>query len=221
MPPSARWPSSLPLLLLVAGLVAGCATGERAGMPSLGIAERRAALEALDTWEARGRIALKSPATSGQGNFVWRQTGDRAVLRVSGPFGAGAWEVREEPGRLIVLSARGEVAADYTGPDAAEKFLEEHLGWSLPIGMARHWILGLAGPDSRAVETREAGGLLAGLSQDGWQVRYDEYRSHGGIDLPRKLVLESTPRRIRLVIDAWEFCTTAARPPDSVRLRGC
>lgn len=205
MLPLARMSLNLPLLLLVAGLVTGCATGERAGMPSLGIAERLAALESLDTWEARGRIALKSPATNGQGNFVWRQTGDRAVLRVSGPFGAGAWEVREEPGRLTVLSARGEVAADYTGPDAAEKFLEEHLGWSLPVRTARHWLLGLAGPDSRAVETREASGLLASLSQDGWQVGYDEYRSHAGIELPRKLVFESAPRRIRLVIDAWEF----------------
>jgi len=140
---------------------------------------------------------------------------------VSGPFSAGAYEIRWAPGRLTVLSKRGEVAADYAGPGAAERFLDEQLGWSLPVANTRHWLLGLAGPDSPAVETMDAEGLLAGLTQDGWQVRYDEYRpAQGGIAMPRKLVLESAAGRIRLVIDAWRLGTGAAGAPDSVRLRG-
>jgi len=196
--------SFLPLALLGAGLLAGCATRGTISEPELSPAVRRATLESLANWEARGRIALKTPGTSGQGSFAWTQTGDRAVLQVSGPFGADAYEIRWEPARLTVLSNRGEVAADYTGPDAAERFLDEQLGWSLPVANARHWLLGLVGPDSPAVETLDASGLLAGLTQDGWQVRYDEYRPHNGIAMPRKLVLESATGRIRLVIDTWQ-----------------
>ena len=198
---------------MVGGLLAGCATRERISVPATSAAERRAAIEAVSGWEARGRIALKTPGTSGQGSFTWTQTGERTVLRVAGPFGADAREIRWDPDGLTVLSGRGEVAADYVGPDAAQRFLDEQLGWSLPIANARHWLLGLAGLDSPAVETLDGGGLLAGLAQDGWEVRYDEYwpdarpdgRPDGRIALPRKLVLESAAGRIRLVIDQWQF----------------
>jgi len=205
MPRPDRLRSFLLLVLLGAGLLAGCATRGPISGPELSPAVRRATLEAIDNWEARGRIALKTPGTSGQGSFAWTQMGNQAVLRVSGPFGAGAYEIRWDPARLTVLSKHGEVAADYTGPDAAERFLGEQLGWTLPVANTRHWLLGLAGPDSPAVETVDASGLLAGLAQDGWQVRYDEYRPQGGIAMPRKLVLESSAGRIRLVIDAWQL----------------
>ena len=190
---------------MVGGLLAGCATRERVSGPPTSAAERRAAIEAVSTWEARGRIALKTPATSGQGSFTWTQTGDQTVLRVAGPFGADAREIRWDPDRLTVLSGRGEVAADYVGPDAAQRFLQEQLGWSLPIGNARRWLLGLAGLDSPVIETLDGAGLLASLAQDGWHISFDEYRSEGTIDLPRKLVMESAAGRIRLVIDQWRF----------------
>jgi outer membrane lipoprotein LolB len=197
--------SFLPLVFLGASLLAGCATRGTISESALSPAVRRATLASLANWEARGRIALKTPGTSGQGSFAWTQAGDQAVLRVAGPFGAGAYEIRWDPARLTVLSKRGEVAADYTGPGAAERFLEEQMGWTLPVANTRHWLLGLAGPDSPAVETVDAGGLLAGLTQDGWQVRYGEYRAQGGIAMPYKLVLESAAGRIRLVIDAWQL----------------
>jgi outer membrane lipoprotein LolB len=190
---------------MAGGLLAGCATREKVSGPPTSLAERRAAIEAVSTWEARGRIALKTPGASGQGSFTWTQTGDRTVLRVAGPFGADAREIRWDPERLTVLSGRGEVAADYAGLDAAQRFLDEQLGWSLPIANARRWLLGLAGLESPAVETLDGAGLLAGLAQDGWEVRYDEYWPEGRIILPRKLVLQSAAGRIRLVIDQWQF----------------
>ncbi|MSR08392.1 MAG: outer membrane lipoprotein LolB [Gammaproteobacteria bacterium] len=193
------------LVALACGLLAGCATTPRPGEPRLSPAGRRAAIEAVDTWEARGRIALKTAGASGQGSFTWLQTGDRTVLRVAGPFGAEAREIRWDPDRLTVLSGQGEVAVDYAGPDAAERFLEEQLGWSLPMADARRWLVGLAGLASPASETLDSTGLLASLTQDGWVVSFDEYRTEGRIALPRKLVLQSAVGRIRLVIDQWRF----------------
>ena len=201
----ARLATRLLLAVIMGGLLPGCATRERATVPTMSPEARRAAIEAVTTWEARGRIALKMTGTSGQGSFSWTQTGDQTVLRVAGPFGADAREIRWDPARLTVLSGTGEVAADYAGPDAAERFLTEQLGWSLPVANARHWLLGLAGPDSPAVETLDGGGLLAGLAQDGWEVNYDEYRPQGRIALPRLLVLQSAAGRIRLIIDQWQF----------------
>ncbi|MBN8280506.1 MAG: outer membrane lipoprotein LolB [Gammaproteobacteria bacterium] len=146
-----------------------------------------------------------TPGASGQGSFTWVQDGEASVLRVSGPFGAGGYEVHWTPDRLTVVSARGEVAADYQGPDAARRFLEQQLGWSLPAGNARWWLLGLPGPASPATETAGPDGLPVALVQDGWTVRYDEYRPAGTLALPRKLVLEGDAGRIRLVIDDWRL----------------
>jgi outer membrane lipoprotein LolB len=198
------------LAVVTAALLAGCAAPLRLAEPPVSPAARRAAIEAVLNWEARGRLALKTQtdsghATSGQGSFVWTQAGDRTVLRVAGPFGAGAYEIHWEPSGLRVLSGRGEVAAEYTGPGAAERFLNEQLGWSLPVENARHWLLGLAGPQFEAVETLDGDGLLIALEQDGWRVHYDEYRTQGTTALPRKLVLASDSGRIRLVVDQWQF----------------
>ena len=198
------------VVVFTAAVLASCAAPVRLAVPPESPAARRAAIEAVLSWEARGRLALKTrtasgPSTSGQGSFVWTQTGDLTVLRVAGPFGAGAYEIRWEPGGLRVLSGRGEVAAEYTGPGAAERFLQEQLGWSLPVANARHWLLGLAGPDSGAVETLDTDGLLLAIEQDDWRVHYAEYRLQGRTALPRKLTLESDSGRIRLVIDQWQF----------------
>ncbi len=208
------------LVVVAAAMLASCAAPVRLAVPPESPAARRAAIEAVTGWEARGRLALKTPtasdrttngrstngrSTNGQGSFVWTQTGDLTVLRVAGPFGAGAYEIRWEPGGLRVLSGRGEVAAEYAGPGAAERFLQEQLGLTLPVANARHWLLGLAGPDSGAVETLDADGLLLAIEQDDWRVHYEEYRLQGRIALPRKLTLESGTGRIRLVIDQWQF----------------
>lgn len=199
-------------VVVTAALLASCAAPVRLAEPPENPAARRAAIEAVSSWEARGRLALKMHVTSaqggqggGQGSFIWTQAGDLTVLRVAGPFGAGAYEIRWEPSGIRVLSGRGEVAAEYAGPAAAERFLQEQVGWSLPVANARHWLLGLAGPDSGAVETLDGDGLLIAIEQDGWRVRYDEYRQQGRIALPRKLVLESDAGRIRLVVDKWQF----------------
>lgn len=193
------------LAAATASLLNGCTAPARVAGPVTSPAERRAAIAAVSNWEARGRIALKTPGTSGQGNFAWTQTGDRTVLRVAGPFGSGAYEIRWDPQRLTVLSKTGEVAADYTGPDAAERFLAEQLGWTLPVANARYWLLGLAGPATTAAETLDEAGLLAVLAQDGWDVTYGEYRPAGRVSLPRKLVMSGGASRIRLVIDDWQF----------------
>lgn len=191
-------------------LLAGCATQPRVAAISVDPAARRALLEAQPKWEARGRIAVKAPNASGQGSFTWQQDGDSSVIRVSGPFGAGGYEIHWDPARLIVTTSRGAVAADYTGPEAAQRFLDGQLGWSLPVADARRWLLGLSGSGSTGMETVGADGLLAGLVQGDWRVDFSDYLPSTippatTVYLPRKLTAESPDARIRLVIDDWRF----------------
>jgi outer membrane biogenesis lipoprotein LolB len=47
--------------------------------------------------------------------------------------------------------------------------------------------------------------MLVELTQNGWQVRYDDYSNNGGTLLPRKIVMESGDVRIRVVADRWKI----------------
>jgi outer membrane lipoprotein LolB len=187
-------------------LLAGC-TLQRP-VPPVDWQARTAQLAALESWQARGRIAVKSPDGGGQGDLLWRQEGESARIRVSGPFGAGAWEIRWDPALLTIAGRDGELTRAYTGPDAAEQFLTEQLGWSFPAMSVRYWLLGLPHPAFPAHETRGAAGELLELEQNGWNVRYQQYVRADGIPMPARLTAENELARLRLAVDRWCLAPT-------------
>ena len=201
----ARLRPGLLLVLSAAVLLGGCALRVPEAVPGVDWAQRRERLLALDAWEARGRIAVKVESGGGQGNLEWRQQGDQARIRVSGPFGAGAYEIRWDPQTLTVTSRNGEFSRDYTGPDAAERFLTEQLGWSFPAASARYWLLGVPDPAFPAQETMAADGQLVALDQNGWAVTYERYANQDSLPMPAKITLQNSRARVRLVIDRWIF----------------
>jgi outer membrane lipoprotein LolB len=175
-------------------------------VPAPPAAEREARLLALDPWEFRGRVAARSaPDRGGQASLDWRQTGDASRIRIRGPFGAGAYQIDWDPLQVTVTTRDGEVALDELGPDAAERFLARELGWSVPVRSARYWVRGLADPAANAAPLLDELGRLAQLTQSGWQIRYEEYALKDSLWLPRRLVMEGGPARVRLVIDTWQF----------------
>ncbi len=192
------------LLFCLLPMLAGCVT-QRVEIPegAESALARQARLLGLTQWEARGRVAIKSADTGGQGNLQWLQTGAAARIRLSGPFGAGAYEINWLPGQITVLSRGAEAALEYVGPDAAERFLAEQVGWSFPVASLRYWLLGLADPAVPATEQTDDRGRLQELQQSGWVVRYEDYVQSAATWLPRKLVIESEQLRVRFVIDTW------------------
>lgn len=193
------------LLFLAAVLLGGCTLRGPKAVPGVDWSQRRERLLALDAWQARGRIAVKAQSGGGQGNLEWQQQGEQARIRVSGPFGAGAYEIRWDPQTLTVTSRNGEFSRDYAGPDAAEQFLIEQLGWAFPAASTRYWLLGVPDPAFPAQETRAADGQLVALDQNGWAVTYERYTAQGNLPMPAKITLQNSRARVRLVIDRWIF----------------
>jgi outer membrane lipoprotein LolB len=192
------------LLPGLALFVAGCAALPPL-VPQVPWDERRARLLSLEQWQARGRIAVKSATGGGQGDLQWRQAGAVSDIRVSGPFGAGVYQIRWEPDRLTVRSRDGEFSRAYDGADAAEQFLAEQLGWSFPAASVRYWVLGVLDPTFAGAERFAANGGLAGIEQNGWSVTYDRFNEAAGVPMPAKLTLRNDRARVRLVIDRWEL----------------
>lgn len=183
--------------------VGGCALRPTVSGTSVPWAERRAQLVALETWQARGRIAVKSDTGGGQGNIQWHQVDTRSLVRVSGPFGAGTYEIAWDDDAVEVIGKAGEVRVAYTGPNAAERFLLDQLGWSFPAMSLRYWILGVPDPGFESREQFDADGWLARIEQNGWSIAYDGFEVRNDIWLPRRVVLNNDQARVRLIVDEW------------------
>lgn len=191
--------------LLAVLIAAGCAT--RPTMPEAGIAWDQRELQLIDapSWRAQGRIAVKSGSDGGQGNIVWVQQGSRTRISLSGPFGAGAYEIEWDDEDVVVYTKAGELSMAYAGRDAVERFLDDQLGWSFPARSMRYWIMGVADPDYAAERSFDETGWLAGIDQHGWVVTYGRFMSVDDGWLPRKVAMENPRARVKLVIDRWTF----------------
>ena len=188
-------------LLLLA--VAGC-TGTQQVTVSGGDAQR-AELRALSQWEFTGKIAFRNSADGGQAKLRWQQQDATSRIRVAGPLGAGAYEITWVPDRITVQSGGGEQSLQYRGSDAAEQFMRDQLGWAFPARSTRYWLLGLLDPAARGSEVLDDAGNVTGLSQHGWDVRYERYAEVRGFTLPAKLEMSNGEAALRIVISRWQL----------------
>jgi len=195
----------LPGMACLAMLLAGCATRTPQPEALVDWPARDARLLLLDRWDLRGRIAVKADSGGGQGDLQWRQQGEATDIRVSGPFGAGAYAIRWDAQSLSVSSRDGEYVRSWSGRDAAEQFLAEQLGWSFPAVSSRYWLRGLPDPASPAKGTYAARGELVSLEQSGWTVTYGRYVEVANLLMPARIEMQNPRARLRLVIDRWNF----------------
>lgn len=174
---------------------------------SPGREQLRATLVAAGEWEFRGRVAVRNADGEGEGqaNLNWRQAGDHSHIRISGPFGAGAYELDWSPENIRIASADGEQEREYAGPSAAEAFLDEQLGWSFPAESARYWMLGLVDPARAGQEFFDATGGLTGISQHGWQIDYSRFADVNGFALPTRIDMANSNANLRIVIARWKL----------------
>lgn len=211
-------PLSPSLVAAVAALlISGCATTsapkeEKKGpvmAPEMAWRVHRHTLAPIDRFLATGRVT--SSELSLRADLRWQQSANGSFeLRLAGPFGAGAVELRGTKAAVEVRSSEGvECTLDPEG------WIRNTYGWSLPINGLRYWVLGLPIPGKPSTRELNADGRLARMSQNGWTLEYTEYRRQGEYDLPRRFEIDNGQVRLKLLIDRWENLptTTAAALP--------
>ncbi len=162
--------------------------------------ERRAALQADDTFALNGRVALSAPGAGVNASLRWQQEGDVSRLSLDGPLGVGGAEVELHGDRLDLRTSRGE---HLTG-DAARAELERRIGFPLPLQALRYWVRGVPQPGVAADEVLdEAHQRLKRLVQDGWEIDYAAWLESAAGSLPRRLAVRRDDTRVRLVVDHW------------------
>jgi outer membrane lipoprotein LolB len=163
--------------------------------------ERRDYLRRIDDWRMEGRLALRAGGNGYNGTLSWEQVHEDLDFRFRGPFGFGGFRIHGDMERLRIKTTRGDEIL-LSDPESE---MTERFGWSLPVYSMRFWMLGVSDPGAGADEVVDDEGMLVELTQNGWQVRYDDYSNNGGTLLPRKIVMESGDVRIRVVADRWKI----------------
>lgn len=194
--------------LLSALLLTACAVPER---PSTAEAvslwqERQARLQAYDSWNVRGRIAIRVGDEGGQATLQWFRTPGRQELNLGAPFGQGVLHFSEDASGATARDAKGQI---YSALDLSTLVLKL-TGWRIPVGWLEYWVRGLPAPDEPGVPNLDDEGRMRSLEQAGWRVRIADYFSGQPLELPRRLFLTYPgddrgvpPIDLRLVIENW------------------
>lgn len=187
----------LGMLLCVAAL-GGCAVSRHAppaGGTPVPWEQRVAQLQGAASWQLEGRAAAALGQQGWQASLSWQQSGATSDVHLAGPLGVGATEVKLTPAGLSLNGAAPS--------DGVRTQLEDKLGFELPLGDLRYWLLGIPDPAEPFDLTRNAQGRAARLAQAGWDIVYDAYMPVGGDLLPKRLVLSRADARLRIAVDRW------------------
>lgn len=161
----------------------------------------RASIESLSGWQVQGRVAIRNEDDGWHAAFDWQQRGDAYRLRLRGPFGQGAVELRgDSNGVWLQRQDREPVFAR-----SVDLLLQEETGWLLPVSGLQDWLLGVPVDDQPAVLDWDERGLLQSLQQAGWQIDYRRYQATGGRQLPDRLQLARDALRVKVVVDEWQL----------------
>lgn len=197
--------ASLPAAAWLSGCVATSRFASQlpAFVPGTAWPERRSVLQQLAGFSLRGRIAVAAGESGLSASLRWAQAGPRGELEFDGPLGIGGLRVVARGAELSLTNARG----DRLDGDAARAALEQQLGFELPLGSLRYWVLGVPDPSVDVDEERLStdAARLEVLRQAGWQVAYPAYApgAAGAVGLPRRIDATRGAARLRLLVEEW------------------
>ena len=193
------------LFLFVVVLLGGCVA--MPSMPdldvdneSLGLLHQKQ-LALLESWEFKGRVAIKGGKQNGSAFLLWHQHQNRFDLRLSGPLGRQvmhAWG--DEQGVSVDLPKQKTIQVKNIS-----ELIDQNTGWQIPVNHFRYWVKGAFAPGDFSGYQMDTKGRLKELNQAGWNIVFKRYLTVNHVDLPGKIYLSREPYELRMVINHWKF----------------
>lgn len=158
-----------------------------------------------EAFDLAGRIAVKYRGQSSSGNLRWQHRTHRDEISLLAPLGQTVTQITRDSDGVTLIDDSQKI---HRAPDA-ETLTEKLLGWRLPLSGLGYWVAGQPAPARPYQIERDALQRPAQLMQDGWRVKYSEWRTAEGQGLPRKMSLQREDMEIRLVVDRWTLKAVA------------
>jgi outer membrane lipoprotein LolB len=161
--------------------------------------ERRAQLQALESFAIKGRVAVAAGNEGFSARLTWDQEGARTSVALDGPLGVGGLRMVADGSELSVTTSKGVQLAS----DQARAELSAKLGFEPPLGSLRYWVLGVPDPAQPSIETLGPDQRLLTLDQSDWHIDYAAYAAHAGDTLPQRMAITRADVRLRLIVEDW------------------
>ncbi|SIN97673.1 lipoprotein insertase outer membrane protein LolB [Salinivibrio sp. ES.052] len=183
------------VLALLFTVIAGCAT---APAPTTKWHTHRAALDAIDSYTAIGKVAFISPDTRFSANLYWQHAPAQSQLRLTNFLGTTLLSLTMNDQGAILVDDQGKQYQD-TNPARLIAYLT---GAHLPVEALAPWLVGLPrtqdrfslGPDNRVAALNGA---------QGWNIDYQDYSAETQPALPTRITLIKDQQTIKLMISDW------------------
>ncbi|MFC3647466.1 lipoprotein insertase outer membrane protein LolB [Planctobacterium marinum] len=186
------------LVILSILLLSACAT-----RPEIRFQDASVAGKFPQHWTIDGRIAFKSPEEKFSASMTWEQDDQDYLLRLSKLIG-GTLLTMQKTGERVLLEVDDNTFTDSN----ATRLIYQNTGWNIPVDDLKYWISGRlnqAGASVKAVQRDENGRLWSFTSQDGWRVKYQNYKVFSGTALPHNILLSHNKLQLKIRISEWHF----------------
>jgi len=195
----------LTLLALVL-LTSACSTPPKvqkpAANPNATWEQRKVILSEINDWVLNGRVAIVNGEESWHLNLSWQRHGDKYILDLSGPFGAGRAQLTGTDEGVILVDAD----KNYFYADSPDRLLYETTRLRMPVESLLYWMRGIPNWNIKNdQQTIDIFGRLATLHQNGWRVRFKSYNNVEKYQLPEKIFIDGFNLKVKIFVDEWDL----------------
>jgi outer membrane lipoprotein LolB len=164
-------------------------------------AKHAAILAAINSYSLKGKLGVVTQKQGFSGNIDWQHQTATDNIDVFSPLGGKIANISKTAEGVTLTDQKGNTIK----AQDAESLTEATLGFKLPLNGLGDWAIGLPNRSKKyeSATWDELGRLLT-LKQDGWDIYYDNYADHNGVDLPNKIVLKSEKVNLKLLIETWQ-----------------
>jgi len=138
---------------------------------------------------------MSNSRDSWSASIDWFHEKNMERIDLSGPLGQGAVKIVLLPGLIII--DRGDGKTGYSTD--IETYIEQQLGFIVPVKVLRFWVLGLPAPKQKFVKLED------GFEQCLWKIHFINFIAVRNNLMPRKIIVEKDSAKLKLVIDQWIF----------------
>lgn len=163
-----------------------------------------AKLSTIKGFSLKGRLGVVTQKQGFSGGLDWQHNLAEDNINVYSPVGGKVANIHKDATGVTLIKQDGQSIRAQN----AESLTETTLGFRLPLAGLSDWALGKPTASNIEASTWDENGRLLTLTQDGWDISYENYIEVNDQFLPKKIVLKSTPLNLKLLIEAWDSIIT-------------
>lgn len=155
-----------------------------------------------DTWQVTGKLAVIQTKKRQSVNLFWSTSPNKDNLNLTSFVGTSVLSLEKTPIQTT-LDLNGET---HTGKNA-QALVFWLTGMNLPFLDDPHWLKGLPNTQDYVADKRNrvSQASLTDTKGELWQIRYSDYKKHGGYWLPYAITLTHNTVKLKLKVYSWQI----------------